>query len=204
MNSRNIPGVKKTHVMFQITTLNGDIHIIDNLDDVREALQIDRYHLYTLVRVEDNDGDRKEDRKEDNQVISFLIIIHPLSDFLDHVVQDYRYAVCIDNFLRNFDYTTFNSDDCMNELETYQAETFENIRDRFRGNSLRRLEQSYAHLIPPPVTKVVTYPPSLTTFRKVWKRLEEAVWNYLLNLSEVTSTNLLNALIELFVFFRRR
>lgn len=199
--------------MFQITTLNGDIHIIDDLDNVREVLQIDRYHLYTLVRMDDDedrkeedgngDGDEKE-REEVNPIESYLIIIHPLTDFLDQVVQDYRHAVRIDNFMRDFDHSTsFNPDDpCMNELETHQAQTFYNIRDRFRGHSLRRLEQSYAHLIP--AARVVVNPLNLPTFREVWKRLEDAVWNYLLNLSELTSTNLLNSLIELFVYFRRR
>lgn len=197
--------------MFQITTLNGDIHIVANLVEVREALQIDRYHLYTLVRMEDvGDGDEKDDEKEDekndevNPIESYLIIIHPLTDFLDHVVEDYRYSVRISNFMHSFDYTTFDSEDCMNELETHQVQIFRNIHDQFRGHSFQRLEQSYAHLIPPPSTQVVENRLSIPTFKAVWAKLEEAVWEYLLNLSEWTSTNLMNALIELFVYFRKR
>lgn len=191
--------------MFHITTLNGDIHVLEHLEDVREALQIDRYHLYTLVRVDEEKDDEKDDEKdEDGGNQNYLIVVHPLTDFLDHVVEDYRYAVRIDNFMSDFDYLSFNPDDCMNELETQQTQTFCNIRNRFRDNSLHRLQQSYAHLIPAPSTQVVPNSLDLPTFKEIWKRLEDAVWNYLLNLSDLTSTNLMNALIELYVYFRRR
>lgn len=184
------------------TLINVDIPVpqtnLSNKRAIYNSLELTEDQAYFDLFLIDTIDENKEEEKGDENILIqgriYMIYIHPLSEIIETILQDFRNAN-IKTIITNPLNPQYDPDSCETQLEWFQREAVNTILDSFANSSFKKYKEMYGWLYNNHISR------NFPNFHIIWRTFSEKVWNYLMN-SYFDNTECTNLQISFFNDFK--